>query len=176
MNAAAATVAATHGRLDILVNNAGIYTEKQPSRDALRDSLAVNVVGAVSVTDAFLPLLRKSASPRLVLVAYSMGSLTYPSDEKSRHYGPYADAYRASKAALNMLMVQYTGRLGREGIRVIGGDPGFCATGFRGDPESLRKMGVTEPEVGGDMIASVIKGARDPDVGRVCGADSVAAW
>jgi hypothetical protein len=56
------------------------------------------------------------------------------------------------------------------------GTQGFEPRGFTGDPESLRKMGVTEPKVGGDMIASVIKGARNPDVGRVCGADSVAAW
>lgn len=59
-----------------------------------------------------------------------MGSLTHSSDPTSRHYGPYANEYRASKAALNMLMVQYAGRLGGEGIKVLGADPGFCATGF----------------------------------------------
>jgi NAD(P)-dependent dehydrogenase (short-subunit alcohol dehydrogenase family) len=136
----------------VLVNNAGSYSEQQPARDALRASLAVNVIGAISTTDAFLPLLRKSSAPRLVFLTSSMASLTYSSDSSSRHYDPYADAYGASKAALNMLMVQYAGRLGREGVKVLGVDPGFCATGFTGDPEALHRMGAAEPEVGGQSI------------------------
>lgn len=176
VDAAAAEVDATFGRLDVLVNNAGVYSQKQPARDALRDTLAINVVGALSTTEAFLPLLRKSSNPRLVFVTSAMGSLTYSSDPSSRHFGPYGNEYRASKAALNMLMVQYAGRLGGEVIKVFGADPGFCATNFTGDPESLKKLGATEPDVGGKLVASVVGGERDPDVGKVSGLHGVGAW
>jgi hypothetical protein len=72
-----------------------------------------------------------------------------------------------------MLMVQYAGRLGREGFKVLGADPGFCATGMTGDPESLEKMGAMGPEAGGRVIAAVVKGERDADVGKVCEVDDV---
>jgi NAD(P)-dependent dehydrogenase (short-subunit alcohol dehydrogenase family) len=139
VDSAAVKVDATFGRLNVLVNNARVYSEKQPARDALRDSLAVNVVGSVSTTDAFPPLLRKSSKPWLVFVTSAMGSLTHSSDPKSRYYGLYANEYRASKAAVNMLMVQYAGKLGREGVMVLGADPGFCATNFTGNPDALKQ-------------------------------------
>lgn len=176
VDVATASVDAEYGRLDVLVNNAGIYGESQLNRDALRTSLAVNVVGAASTTDAFLPLLRKSSSPRIVFVTSAMASFTHSSDPTSRHYGPYANEYHASKAAANMLMVQYAGKLGREGFKVLGVDPGFCATDMTGDPESLKKMGAAEPEVGGRAVAAVVKGERDADVGKVCAIDGVTPW
>jgi NAD(P)-dependent dehydrogenase (short-subunit alcohol dehydrogenase family) len=105
-----------------------------------------------------------------------MGSLAHSSDPKSRHYGAYANEYRASKAAMNMLMVRYAGALGREGVRVLGADPGFCATNFTGNPDALRQMGAMEPEVGGKVVASVIRGERDADAGKVCGLEGVCPW
>jgi NAD(P)-dependent dehydrogenase (short-subunit alcohol dehydrogenase family) len=98
-----------------------------------------------------------------------MGSLAHSSDLKSRHYGSYANEYRASKAAVKMLMVQYAGILGREGVRVLGADPGFCATNFTGNPDALRQMGAMEPEAGGQMVASIVRGEGDADAGKVCG-------
>ncbi|KAI9774134.1 MAG: hypothetical protein M1840_005227 [Geoglossum simile] len=91
-----------YGRLDVLVNDSGIFSAKQPARDAFRDTLAVSVVGALSTTEAFLPLLRRSSAPRLVFVSSSIGSITHAADPNSRYYGAHASEYRASKAALNM--------------------------------------------------------------------------
>ncbi len=71
VDAAAAHVSTTYNRLDILVNNAGIFSQNPSPRSALREDLAVNTIGAVSVTEAFLPLLRKSSSPRLIFVSSS---------------------------------------------------------------------------------------------------------
>jgi NAD(P)-dependent dehydrogenase (short-subunit alcohol dehydrogenase family) len=105
-----------------------------------------------------------------------MGSLTHPSDPNSRHYCPSANEYRASKAALNMLMLRYSGKLGREGIKILGADPGFCATNFTGNLDSVRQMGATEPEVEGQSVAFVVKGDRDADVGKVCGLYRVSPW
>src|SRR5699024_1393049 len=64
---AATLIAAQHGRLDILVNNAGIVSlVNPPNRETFRKILDVNVVGALSTTEAFLDLLRKSPEKRLV--------------------------------------------------------------------------------------------------------------
>lgn len=68
VDAAAAQIASQYGKLDILVNNAGIVSlASPPSREALRQILDVNVVGALSTTEALLDLLRKSSEKRLVL-------------------------------------------------------------------------------------------------------------
>ena len=44
-----------------------------PSRDVYRKVLDVNLVGALSATEAFLDLLRKSSEKRVVFVSSSMG-------------------------------------------------------------------------------------------------------
>lgn len=167
---AAAQIAAQHGRLDILVNNAGIVSLiNPPSRETFRKILDVNVVGALSTTEAFLDLLRKSPEKRLVFVSSSTGSITHAADPKSPYYNPNGTEYRTSKAAINMLMVMYWARLKTEGFKVLGADPGLCATNFTGDPESLRRRNAAEPSDGGRRVAVVIKGEKDADVGKVLG-------
>ena len=175
VDAAASHVEATYGRLDVLVNNAGIFSLNPSPREAMREILAVNTVGVVSVTEAFLPLLRHSRAPRLIFVSSSTGSVSQAADPTSIYYAPQANEYRASKAALNMLLVQYTAKLGKDGFRVLGADPGLCATNII-DPDQLRKRGAVEPNVGGERIAAVIRGDRDADLGRVCGEYGVSPW
>src|SRR5262249_19077993 len=73
------------GRLDILVNNAGIaldVTEKpsEVSIQTLRKTFDTNFFGVVSVTQALLPLIRKSDGGRIVNVSSGLGSLTQHSD------------------------------------------------------------------------------------------------
>ena len=74
-----------------------------------------------------------------------------------------------------MLMVQYWVKLGKEGFKVFGADPGLIATNFVG-ADQVRKRGAAEPPVGGERIATVVKGERDDDVGRVCGEYGVSPW
>lgn len=117
--AAAAKVKAEHGRLDALVNNAGTLSQDPGGvAAALRADLEVNVLGAAAVTEAFLPLLLLNSSsaasprdPRLVFVSSSMGSLAGAADPGSRYYrsvlGTSPLEYRVSKAAVNMLMLEY---------------------------------------------------------------------
>lgn len=163
---AASFVEDSYGRLDILVNNAGIGVQAGPLREAMRAVFEVNVFGAVSVTEAFLHLLRQSKSPRIIFVSSTTGSIAMASDPTSPLHGGGAIEYRSSKAALNMLMVLYANRLG-EGFKVHGANPGLIATNFHGVHRS-RKPGA-EPEVGGERIAAVVKGERDADVGKVIG-------
>jgi NAD(P)-dependent dehydrogenase (short-subunit alcohol dehydrogenase family) len=108
-------------------------------------------------------------------VSSSVGSLSQAADPESKYHHPGASEYRASKAALNMLMVQYWVRLKGEGFLVHGADPGLVATDFL-NREQVKKRGAVEEWVGGERIASVVRGDRDADVGRVCGEYGVSPW
>lgn len=105
--AAAAVVAARWGRLDLLVNNAGILPETPGALDAggVAATLDTNVVGVVRVTEAFLPLLRRSPAGRIVNVSSTMGSLSDQTDPASPYFGLVVPGYQASKAALNSLTI-----------------------------------------------------------------------
>ena len=80
--AAAAELIADHaGGLDVLVNNAAITggMPQTPDHARSRDRAGVvetNVIGVIRVTNAMLPMLRASASPRIVNMSSSVGSLT----------------------------------------------------------------------------------------------------
>ncbi len=64
-----------YGRLDILVNNAGIALTDQPAKIAA-PTLRTNYFGVLRLSEALLPLLRKSTSGRLVNVASELGHLS----------------------------------------------------------------------------------------------------
>lgn len=130
VTAAAADVAAHEGRIDVLINNAGVNgPHRDPAdltgADALR-VLDTNVAGAVRVTTAFLPLLRKSADPAIVNVSSGMGSQALTHDPARVESKVVSPLYTASKAALTMLTTQYAKAL--PGIRVNAADPGYTAT------------------------------------------------
>ena len=129
-----------YGRLDILVNNAGIMEEKSftPStlpRDILHDVFDTNFFGVVSVTQALVPLLKKSAAGRIVNISSSLGSLTLQADPA----GPFTDfkflAYDSSKAALNALTIHFAHELRDTPIKVNSACPGWVKTDM-GGPEA----------------------------------------
>lgn len=177
VDAAAEQVSKTFGRLDVLVNNAGLYNMNPDKRQSFRDILAVNTIGVISTTEAFVPLLKKSSSGRLIFVSSSTGSLTHASDPTSRLFNPTGGiAYRTSKASLSMIILHYHALLASDGIKVFGADPGLVATNLTGDKESLVNRGAAPGHVGGERIACVVRGDRDGDVGRVCGEYGVMPW
>ncbi|KAF7336511.1 Short-chain dehydrogenase/reductase family protein [Mycena sanguinolenta] len=106
--------------LDVIINNAAICVDSFP------DSFATNVIGVVSVTDAFRPLLNNSTGGAILNISSALGSLSLYSQHSMR----LLPAYASSKAALNMLTVQWAQREreARSGIRVISIYPGFIAT------------------------------------------------
>jgi NAD(P)-dependent dehydrogenase (short-subunit alcohol dehydrogenase family) len=129
--AAAAEVDRAHGALDILINNAGISGDSaRPLRQNFNDVFNTNVVGAAAVTEAFIPLLRKSTGPtparRIVNVSSSVGSLAYAT--AGRGVQPTWTPYSVSKAALNMLSLYTMHRLKDDKIAVVMTTPGFCGT------------------------------------------------
>ncbi|USX52757.1 SDR family oxidoreductase [Lentzea sp. HUAS12] len=126
----ATEAAATLDRLDVLVNNAGISGSwpQDPTSldlDVVRTVLDTNVFGVVRVTNAVLPLLRRSPSPRIVNVSSNMGSLTLRT-------GPVMAAYAPSKTMLNSLTAQYARALADTNVIVNACCPGYVATDFTG--------------------------------------------
>jgi NAD(P)-dependent dehydrogenase (short-subunit alcohol dehydrogenase family) len=121
------------GALDILVNNAGISgdgkTADLEDTGTFRRIYETNIFGAVAVTNAFLPALRRSAHPRIVNISSGTGSLTWATGPQFPHRGTYA-AYRSSKAALNALTVLYAHALADDGIKVNALAPGLRRTGL----------------------------------------------
>lgn len=126
-----------YGGLDILVNNAGIARQEDgppetASIEAVRATFETNVFGTLAVTQAFLPLLEKSSSARVVNVSSELGSLTNNGDPAWAFADHKLFGYNASKAALNMLTVQLAAQLKPLGILVNSADPGFTATDLNG--------------------------------------------
>jgi NAD(P)-dependent dehydrogenase (short-subunit alcohol dehydrogenase family) len=122
-------VAAAEGRVDVLVNNAAVhYDTWQTSVDVdlgvVREALETNLLGAWQATLAFLPLLRRSAHPRVVMVSSEGGSLA------SMRGG--TPAYSVSKAALNALTRTLAGDLARDRVLVNAVCPGRVATDMGG--------------------------------------------
>jgi NAD(P)-dependent dehydrogenase (short-subunit alcohol dehydrogenase family) len=130
VTAAAARLAAEHGRLDVLVNNAGVPGGfKPPGETTAADMLAVydtNVFGVVRVTHAMLPLLERAGAPVIVNVSSGMGSLAVTTDPDRFESTLHGLAYPSSKSALNMLTSQYAKAYPRLRINMV--DPGYTAT------------------------------------------------
>ena len=126
------------GVLDVLVNNAGISVGGPPpgvteeAIDDVRAMFEVNTLGPLRVTQALLPLLRKSAAPRVVMMSSGLGSISDTADMASLIWNVDAAGYSASKAALNMLTVKLAKALLGDGIKVNAADPGYTATDLNG--------------------------------------------
>lgn len=135
---AAAYVSAEFGKLDVLVNNAGIIAEGDgaPSVatiDAVRTTFETNFFGVLAVTQAFLPLVRKSDAGRIVNLSSGLGSLTLNADPKWDFAAVKYLGYNGSKAALNMLTVQLAYELRDTPIKVNAINPGYTATDLNGN-------------------------------------------
>jgi NAD(P)-dependent dehydrogenase (short-subunit alcohol dehydrogenase family) len=160
--AAARLIEEQAGRLDVLVNNAAISggMPQEPTRvdpAAIRAVVETNVIGVVRVTNAMMPLLRRSASPRIVNMSSSVGSLTRQSGPAAEQTaGPVAVAYAPSKTFLNAVTLQYARELSGTNILINAGCPGYVATDLNGF------SGVRTPEQG---AAIAIKLATLPDDG-----------
>ena len=138
IDAAASRVEQDYGQLDVLVNNAAIDLDfggaqrlVPPSTldiETLRRTYETNVFGVFAVTKAFLPLLRQSDAGRIVNMSSGLGSLTQFSDLNNHFFAVRALAYPSSKAALNMMTIQFAYELRETPVKVNSADPGYTAT------------------------------------------------
>lgn len=126
------------GRLDILINNAGInYDTWQNAVNAdlnnVHETLEANLFGPWKMVKEFLPLLKKSKSPRIVNVSSGAGALT---DMTGGTPG-----YSISKAALNVLTIKLANDLKEENVLVNSVCPGWVRTDMGGSkaPRSVEQ-------------------------------------
>ncbi|MDN3358549.1 SDR family NAD(P)-dependent oxidoreductase [Actinomadura sp. DC4] len=132
--AAAFAQVETDGGFDVLVNNAGIGLLALNGPDALK-VFDTNAVSVVRVTEAALPLLRKSANPVVVNVSSALGSFAANHDPSRPASQVSAIVYGASKAAVSMLTVQYARAVPE--VRFNAVEPGYTATEFGGQENPL---------------------------------------
>ncbi|MFK0106275.1 SDR family oxidoreductase [Streptomyces sp. NPDC091217] len=174
VTAAARLIEDRAGRLDVLVNNAGV-TGSAPQMPTtvdvatVRTAVETNVIGVIRVTNAMLPLLRRSPSPRIVNVSSSVGSLTLQTTPGAET-GPIAVAYSPSKTFLNAVTVQYAKELQDTNILINAACPGYCATdlnGFRGH---------RTPEQGATVAIRLATLPDDGPTGGFFDEDGVVPW
>lgn len=176
--AAADTVMAHYGRLDALINNAGISHKpgadfagqlpRSADVDHVRYVFETNVFGVISVTTAFLPLLRLSDSPRIVNVSSSAGSLAAISDFGNTD--PIALGYVPSKTALTAVTMMYARDLVSEHILVNAVCPGFVATDLNGH------RGTLIPAEGARSAVAMATIPSDGPTGTFTDVDGPVAW
>jgi NAD(P)-dependent dehydrogenase (short-subunit alcohol dehydrogenase family) len=116
--------------IDVLVNNAGVYLEKYAPTVALRydewmQTLEVNTLGPMRVTEALLELVAGSQRKLVVSITSHMGSI-------AEIAAPGDTYYRSSKAALNAAMKGLSIALGERGIGVLLLHPGWVKTRMGG--------------------------------------------
>lgn len=132
------------GVLDILVNNAGILLDgrkgnetTKTSQEILRKTFDTNFFAVVGLTQALLPLLKKSLGGRIVNLSSILGSLTLHATPGSPVYDAKTFAYDASKAALNAFTIHLAHELKDTKIKVNSAHPGWVKTEMGGDEAPL---------------------------------------
>jgi NAD(P)-dependent dehydrogenase (short-subunit alcohol dehydrogenase family) len=166
--AALATIASSEGQLDVLVHNAGILEAVNDGPSALK-SFDTNAVGIVRVTEAALPLLRRSANAVVVTVSSSMGSFwAVTNPERPESAMPLA-LYAASKSAATMLTVQYA--KAEPGIKFNAVEPGTTAT----DMTAAFNIGRPVAESARTVVRLATLGPDGP-TGTLQDEDGVLAW
>ena len=175
--AAAAKAIEADGGLDVLVNNAGIEARKpdgsvsgaaEMTGDMMRALFETNVFGVVRVTHAFLPLLQRSAAPVIVNVSSGLGSMTRMTVAGTPAYAYPGVAYPTSKAAVNMITIQYAKAF--PAIRINAVEPGFTATDLN------VHQGTQTVEEGAEIIVRMAQLSPDGPTGGYFDAKGPLPW
>jgi NAD(P)-dependent dehydrogenase (short-subunit alcohol dehydrogenase family) len=109
------------GRIDVLVNNAGnfyagFFEELTPGQ--IERSLTTNLVGAMNVTRAVLPVMRKQRSGKIVTITSTAGIVGQE----------FCSAYAAAKFGLEGWMESLRFEVEPFGIHTMIVEPGFFRT------------------------------------------------
>lgn len=153
-------------RLDVLVNNAGIVLDDSGgildlTSEVLQRTLATNLFGPLLVTQAMLPLLQKSAAPRIVNVSSGAGQL-------SGAMQGWAPGYSISKTALNGLTRQLAAAFPNFAVNSI--SPGWVRTDMGGS-EAPRS-----PEEGAEGIVWLATEASQSLTGKFVRDREIIDW
>jgi NAD(P)-dependent dehydrogenase (short-subunit alcohol dehydrogenase family) len=145
--------------IDVLLNNAGVYLDKLMGElggidyEVWLRTFAVNTLGAMRVTEAFVEQVAGSEKRLVVAITSHMGSIA-----EITNPGNYA--YRSSKAALNAAMKGLSHALMERGIGVLLLHPGWVKTRMGGPDAPL----TVEQSVAG--MRTLVEGFVPPMTGR----------
>ena len=173
---AAKLIESEFGRLDVLVNNAGISpvsaygTPSEVSTGGMRETFETNVFGVVTVTNAMLPLLRRSEAPRIVNVSSELGSLVLALDPDQPFYPFNLIAYNSSKTALNAVTIAYAKELLDSPFKVNAVNPGYCATDLNAH------TGFRTPGQGAAVVVNAAHLGADGPTGTFLTEEGVHPW
>ncbi|MDP9643401.1 NAD(P)-dependent dehydrogenase (short-subunit alcohol dehydrogenase family) [Actinopolyspora lacussalsi] len=164
--AAAAKTVEAGGGLDVLVNNAGtegrtpeggVVPAAEVTAEMTRGLFETNVFGIVRVTNAFLPSLRRSTAPVVVNLSSGLASLAGMTTPGTPVHAYPGIAYPASKAAVNMITVQYAKQLPEMRINAV--DPGYTATDLN------HNTGTRTVEQGAEIVVRMARIGTDGPTG-----------
>lgn len=126
----AAAVLGKYPRLDVLINNAGVYEpHRRLSADGIEMTLAVNHLAPFLLTGLLLPLLKKSAPARIIIVS-SMAhasSVDFDNLQGEKGYSGY-QAYATSKLCNILFTFELAERLAGSGVTANCLHPGVINT------------------------------------------------
>jgi len=153
-------------QIDILINNAAVLLDEEETHvkiDYLRQTLAVNLIGTIDLTERLLSLV--SSDGHIVNVSSAAGSFgasaqTIEEFAESSHYPYHYPCYKISKAALNMYTKVLAATLKNEGSNVVVSSvhPGWVQTDMGGPKakmtadeaaEHIFNLAISRPETGG---------------------------
>ncbi|KAI8375068.1 4-dihydrotrisporin dehydrogenase [Choanephora cucurbitarum] len=148
--------------IDVLINNAGMLsamgsTFETCTKDDLLKTLMTNVVGVNEATKAFVPLLRKGSTKKILNMSSILGSIELVDTGNGDSFGV---PYGVSKAALNMLTKSTAMTLANEGFIVYASHPGWVQTDMGGKQAPL----TTEDSIRGQL--SIIDRLSAEDNGK----------
>lgn len=141
--------------IDILINNAGVYPEDSVgniSIETMRQTYLTNAIAPLKVSETFLENVAKSHLRTIVSISSKMGSLN------ENNLGD-SYSYRASKAALNMIMKTLANDLKEKNVKVFTVHPGSVKT-ETGGPNA-----VITPEQSVSNIRSLLLRLTERDSG-----------
>lgn len=155
---AAELVAGISDHVDILINCAGIDGKMRNVREgqnyeAILKVMNVNALGAMRVTEAFLPLLDKGEDKKICCISSEAGSIeTCWRDNEAE--------YCISKAALNMGMAVFHNALKKDGYDIRMYHPGWMKTymlGYKSEDADL------EADTAADLAIDCFWKKKDKD-------------
>ena len=175
VRAAAGEIEARCERLDVLVNNAGIQLRRQQrTPEGLDLLIATNHLGPFLLTNLLVPLLRKSAPSRVVVVASEAHKfskeLHMDELQATRSYGILGMRRYGETKLMNIVFArELARRLDGSGVTVNAVHPGSVATYLGEPPKVISTLSSRFMKTAAVGAATSVRVATDPALEGVTG-------